>query len=180
MKLGWEHVYLCVTSAFHSVSADELKKIVTFICSKWKRRYLGGNMYCSKTCKLLPELVRASLKCKLPMMPVATIHLDTFTDTVFNFALTIWMVGGHDGHYVQEQSEKWTRQTTAFFFILRQSISDEHGPREVGGATICCLYMALALHGSLDLVWTGCFNWQWFSEVFLHQHCNQSQNDGNF
>ena len=40
----------------------------------------------------------------------------------------------------------WTCQTTEHFPTLHQSILDELGPREAGGVSGCCWYMAFILH----------------------------------
>ena len=63
---------------------------------------------------------------------------------LLNFLLiTIWMVlflfGPEDmTSMISKNNLKWTRQTTAHFSTLRQSISDELGPREVGGISGRC------------------------------------------
>ena len=54
--------------------------------------------------------------------------------------------GGHNVHDFQKQFEMWTRQTTAHFSTLLQSISDELEPREAGDISGCCWYRAFALH----------------------------------
>jgi len=54
--------------------------------------------------------------------------------------------GGHNVHIFQKQFEMWTCQTTEHFSTLHQSILDELGPREAGGVSGCCWYMAFTLH----------------------------------
>ena len=71
-----------------------------------------------------------SQMCKLPMMPWALTHplipsqmlaLELCTDSNLDGPFPLWP-RGHYVHDFQKQFEMWTRQTTAHYSTVRQSI----------------------------------------------------------
>ena len=95
----------------------------------------------------LANKVLSWLKCKVPLLLYLSVIVQKNIITCAIYTSNeMRFVTGHNIHDFQKQFETWTRQTTAHFSTLRQSISDELGPREAGNISGCCWYRAFALH----------------------------------